>query len=157
MGCDIHAYLEVKDEEGKWCCEGEVLETTRSYGLFGFLANVRNYSHVPVIAQPRGLPEDIAYRTADAYEQWDNDAHTPSWLSVKELLDYDYDQVFWDRRVVKQTGPNSWSGAALAEEGEGEHPTLRAFLGDWWFEMVSNWGAYHADPSCVRIVFWFDN
>jgi hypothetical protein len=66
MGCDIHSAVEIK-REGKWEKVGDIFPLEdfmkeyhnkefgsepfdwRSYGMFGFLANVRNYSHVPCI------------------------------------------------------------------------------------------------------------
>jgi hypothetical protein len=174
MGCDIHSYAEVR-KDGKWEIVGDVFPLNdfdrewrkkthgcspfdwRSYGLFGFLADVRNYSHVPVIAQPKfTIPADVSSEVAEMYLGWKGDAHTASWLTLRELMEFDYEQVFWDLRVTKQVSANGWSGAALAEEGEGTHPTIREFLGAAYFrdvEVLKTLGA----PDDVRVVFWFDN
>lgn len=154
MGCDIHAYAEVRTDS-EWRYADEV-GFHRSYGLFGFLADVRNYSHAPVIAEPRSLPNDTSAEVLAEYDEWQADAHNTSWLLLAELVDYDYDQVFWDRRVTKQTAPNVWDGAALAEEGEGRHLPLREFLGEHYFKQLDGL-AKLGDPTDVRIVFWFDN
>lgn len=68
MGCDIHSHVESQNENGSW--ERVIWEQQeefdagpfdwRSYGLFGFLADVRNYSAVPPLADQRGLPEDVS-------------------------------------------------------------------------------------------------
>lgn len=168
MGCDIHSRAEVR-VEGTWRQVGDVFDlddwdrkhfgkekgdepfSLRDYGLFGFLANVRNYSESPVIAEPRGLPDDVDM-DEETREEWaDNWYHSASWLTLAELLAYDYDRAFWDRRIEKDG-----NGAARAEEGEGEHPTLRTFLGEWFFKRLDELAALGA-PEAVRVVFWFDN
>ena len=153
MGCDIHAYVEVKRGDNWELADETWLADGRSYGIFGFLADVRNYSHVPPISEARGLPDDVS-SAVDCDEYGGNHSH--SWLMLRELMEHDYDQVFWDRRVTKQIGPNHWDGAALAEEGEGKHVTLREFLGPWYFNELEKLKAV-GDPDTVRVVFWFDN
>jgi hypothetical protein len=148
MGCDIHAYAEVRTPHGWGASDLDVFDG-RNYGIFGFFADVRNYSHSPVIAEPRGLPDDVS--SAIRKEGDWTDAHSHSWLTLAELLAYDYDQTFWDRRIERDG-----NGAALAEEGEGEHLPLREFLGTWYFTELDRLAALGA-PEDVRIVFWFDN
>jgi len=170
MGCDIHSFAEVR-KNGKWeVVDDDVFPYTfsscgsepfhwRSYGIFGFLANVRNYSRVPTIEGPKhAIPVDASPTVVDKYEQWSGDAHTASWLTLRQLLEFDYDKVFWDRRITKQLGPNCWTGVGLAENEvtEGGHPTVRTFLGEHFFghlEVLKTLGAL----DDVRIVFWFDN
>jgi hypothetical protein len=150
VGCDIHDYAEVR-LDGRWTARYSIFDTDRNYAWFGFLADVRNYSHSPVIAAPRGLPDDA---DLDAEEREDAlwcDFHSHSWLTLAELLAYDYDQVIWDRRITK--GGN---GAALAEEGEGQHLPLREFLGETFFRRLQLL-AELGKPEDVRLVFWFDN
>lgn len=173
MGCDIHSFAEVR-RDGKWEVVGKVFPETsdymretygpmtsepfgwRSYGMFGFLANVRNYSHAPVIAEPKyALPDDVSDEVRDAYGDGD-DYHTTTWLTLRQLQEFNYDQVMWDRRVTKQVAPNYWDGAALAEEGEGEHLTVRKFLHQHFFEHLKALSQL-GEPDDVRIVFWFDN
>lgn len=160
MGCDIHSFVEVRPDD-RWVRSDAQFQHYpdyasdapffhRSYSYFGFLADVRNYSHSPVIADPRGLPDDSTLSPDDVDYALDA-GHSHSWLMLAELLAYDYDQVFWDRRVTRDG-----NGAALAEEGEGEHLTLRAFLGEWFFETLAALGKLGA-PEDVRIVFWFDS
>lgn len=168
MGCDIHCFAEVRNN-GKWEKVGKVFADAytdvvltdepfngRSYGLFGWLADVRNYSQSPVIAEPRGLPRDLSPEVNEQFEYWEPDAHTYSWLLLSELLAADYEQVIWDRRITRREAQGFYNGAALANEGEGEHMTLRAFLGEGYFEVLEALKALGA-PDNVRIVFWFDN
>lgn len=148
MGCDIHATAEVRTGDG-WRASDWLVFDGRNYGIFGFLADVRNYSHSPVIAEPRGMPDDVTPEVRGGGE-W-TDAHSHSWLTLAELLAYDYEQVFWDRRITRDG-----NGAALAEEGEGEHLPLREFLGAWFFSELDRLAAL-GPPEDVRIVFWFNS
>jgi hypothetical protein len=150
MGCDIHAIAEVRTA-GRWTASDWTVFDGRNYGIFGFLADVRNYSESPVIAEPRGLPDDVDMTDEQRQEWADGWYHSASWLTLAELLAYDYDRVFWDRRITR--GNN---GAARAEEGEGEHLPLREFLGEWYFTELQRLGALGV-PEDVRLVFWFDN
>lgn len=154
MGCDIHAYAEKRNGE-RWVevdCLPDAFDD-RSYGTFGFLAGVRNYSGVTPIAQPRGLPNDVSDYVRGQYDSWGGDGHTHSWLSLDELLAFDYSQPMEDRRVTRQVGPNAWSGGCTAEPGGGKATTYREFLGPS-FERGLN---ELKDAGVERIVFWFDN
>lgn len=174
MGCDIHSRAEVR-KDGKWEQVGYVFPlddfdrdyykrefgnepfTNRSYGLFAFLAGVRNYSGIEPISEPKGMPEDASLSVR--VEAEDDALHSHSWLTLAELLAVDYDKEIWDRRYTKQTGPNFWDGGATAELHEtelGTRETLREFLGERYFqtlEVLKGLGLMHD----VRVVFWFDN
>lgn len=170
MGCDIHTFIE-KRNKGTWeyIKDGVIPITSsfsveydkkivtnepfdwRSYGMFGFLADVRNYSECPVICSPKGFPEDASKEVLEEYNIRYGDAHSASWLTVKELADYDYHQVFWDRRIMKNN-----NGASKAEEGEGEYLSMRQFLGDNFFANLEALKLL-GNPEEVRVVFWFDN
>jgi hypothetical protein len=74
MGCDIHLYIEYKSKKTEfdgydsgWQSFGKSINPGRNYAMFGLMANVRNcYSDgkLPVLVEPRGMPEDAAYSTA---------------------------------------------------------------------------------------------
>lgn len=153
MGCDIHTNIE-RQKDGKW--ERLVFMPPiwdwRSYGLFGFLADVRNYSAVPPISARRGIPDDCHPRIAEDYEE-DGDCHSASWLSVEELLTFDYDASMVDRRVTRQVSPNFWDGGCTGTVEEGEKMTFRAFLGEAYFADLERLRA----AGATRVVFWFDN
>lgn len=171
MGCDIHTHAEVK-ENGTWKDAGKIFPInwggrigteyggpfeSRNYGLFGLLADVRNYSCIKPIAEPKyKIPEDAAKETREDYEGWEGDGHTASWLTLEQLLAVNYDEVFWNRRVTRQLAPNFIHGACLAEEGEGTHEVIRDFLGKTFFEHLEILKTL-GKPEDVRVVFWFDN
>lgn len=153
MGADIHTYAERKTQNNYERIDGITPFDWRSYGMFGFLADVRNYSDVTPISQARGLPVDVSPAVFEAYEGWSLDAHSPSWLSVDELARFNYDQPIEDRRITIQLAENFWSGAGTAEPGGGKLTTYREFLGEAFFADLEKLKAVGAD----RIVFWFDN
>jgi hypothetical protein len=73
----------------------------RNYNLFAILANVRNghgFAGVKTgegfnpIAPPRGLPHDITKRVQSDATAYGEDGHSHSWLTLHELLTYDWTQ-----------------------------------------------------------------
>ena len=84
MGCDIYSFAEVK-RKNKWTKVEEHFElddydknllkkekgdnpfTNRSYSLFAFLADVRNYDKCKPISKPKGLPCDIGDEVKHEY------------------------------------------------------------------------------------------
>ncbi len=114
MGTDIELFAEVK-RKGKWMKVGEVFDwpesmkklaqkfgpktdqpyMDRNYELFSILADARNSFGLTPISKPRGIPKDISKELKDklnaAYIDQDI---KPSWVSLKELLDFD-----WDKKI----------------------------------------------------------
>jgi hypothetical protein len=152
MGCDIHSHAE-KQDSGRWVSLDVEAFDDRNYGLFGWLAGVRNYSGLTPIAADRGFPGDASRNATKSYNAWSGDAHSASWVSVAELAAVDYDQTIEDRRCTKQLGPNMWTGGATCEPGEGKKETLREFLGQGYFTVLKRL----QDAGAERVVFWFDN
>lgn len=193
MGCDIHIFAESK-KNGKWIkneedvfgpdWQGRYAKDPfdwRSYGMFGFFADVRNYSNSPVLGPIKGLPDDSEYLNEKLenpmsfdYGYFDNgvattrkesifkdaDYHNETFYTLKELLDFNYDVPFENLRYTEVTrlpgGGVCSNGAAIAKPGSGTITTMREFLGDGFFnelECLKKLGA----PEDVRIVFWFDN
>lgn len=170
MGCDIHSVAIDTNgkpiEGGNWADGAEANEGKhwftgegepfgwRNYGVFGFLAGVRNYSGIAPISEPRGLPADIAAPHGD--EHWLGD-HSFSWLSVSELEAFDYDALAEDRRytgrITLPSGGSIISGACTAEPGNGKVMTWREFLGSDFFRDLEELKRIGAD----RVAFGFDN
>jgi hypothetical protein len=150
MGCDIHSRAE-RRVDGSWQIIPDLHPFDwRSYGMYGFLADVRNYSKVPPLAPPRGVPEDSPRNDDDRQGLGD---HSFSWLSLEELLSFNYDAIFEDRRVTRQIDHNLISGAVTADQGEGEQVSFRDFLGEAFFNDLEKLKAAGAE----RVVFGFDN
>lgn len=112
--------------------------------------------HNEPISEPTGIPHDVSEEVRHDYDKWGANAHSASSLTLRQLIEFDYDKEFWNRRVVKQTGPNSWTGAGTAEEGEGKVLTYRENLGELFFKHLKELKEI-GDPDDVRVVFWFDN
>lgn len=153
MGCDIHCYAERKTKDGWEDIPGIEPFDWRSYSLYGFLAGVRNYSGIPPISNPRGLPADSSETVKRERDDWDFDGHSTSYLTVEELLEFDYDRLTEDRRVTRLMPGGYMSGGQTCEPGEGKHLTFREFLGEGYFEELNRLKTCGVD----RIVFWFDN
>lgn len=162
MGCDIGAYAE-RRAGGAWKAIPRLRPfDRRDYGMFGFLADVRNYSGVPPISGPRGLPKDASRALRRLHRCWDpeigEDAdsasrHSTSWLSLHELTNFDYDQDVEDRRVNGQKLDGIWYGASTCAPGKGRMTTYRALLGNAFFEDLRMLRAADAE----RIIFWFSD
>lgn len=159
MGCDIHSYVEQRVSNGwtraHWGVTDKYGECEpfrdRIYAVFGWLADVRNYSAVPPISKPRGLPGDVSPDVLREYEEWGLDAHSASWLSVDELLAFDYIETFEDRRVTRGN-----DGGVTAEPGDGRLVSYREFLGHSFFEDLERLAEFNK-VAPTRVVFWFDN
>lgn len=154
MGTDIHAAIEYRESSehpwaalkypnkyfGKWEDEPEFttrLPIDRDYDLFAILANVRNgrgFAGVitgdgfNVISEQRGLPEDI---TSEARESGCTGEHSATWLSLADLLEFDWEQVATLRGVVD--APNfeyfdrmrEWNYAPKEWFGDVDGPNVR--------------------------------
>ena len=149
MGCDIHEFQE-KRINGVWVTadtwekdkywdgdgeqrleriEGTHINVGRNYDLFGLLAGVRRV--VEGSFEPKGIPDDVSLELKANYESWGVDAHTPSWLTLKELKEKSMELLLvdnWDDR---------W---------------IRGGLTHLINQMISD-----MPPEDVRFVFWFDN
>ena len=201
MGCDIHLFTEIKksiNSQNKWVNadnwrynpyyqEGnddgermlniESLYSGRNYELFGILAGVRDRNN-DSIDDPRGLPEDVSEVTKKESDRWDGDGHSHSWLTLKELKEYQ-----GLHPVVKREGFISPEAAELLDEGIETPDTWCAFtsVATWvkreWEEgydvlkpiidemdkrVREEFWVWGDEPKPeldekIRIVFWFDN
>ncbi|NVN99255.1 MAG: hypothetical protein HXX17_08025 [Geobacteraceae bacterium] len=140
MGCDIHMVLERK-HGNKWVGLGEVDRpvSARNYALFTELAGVRGESSTELPA--RGIPADASDLAAMLYEDWDGDAHTPSYVSMDEFLSA------WIR-VAAPEKKAKW----VADKLEGQSDTKYTLL----LELFSIYMDDHKEAE-YRLVFWFDN
>ena len=157
MGCDIHTRIEYLNKENEWVCgdfyrhnpyygvyDNEpyaVVEVCgdRDYLFFAMLADVRNYDDVPYIDDPRGIPDDVCEEVKEDYEGWEDDAHSASWFTLKELIEWNHHAPPMERNPITH----------LIEElkRRGEELNL------WWDDDETM--MERADR--LRFVFWFDN
>lgn len=98
MGADIHIWYERREGDGWVSVEDPPVEQSdewpepmggplarRNYAVFAFLAGIRNYKDLVPISAPRGFPDDYEDRDLGI-------ADAASWLSVDELVNFDYTQ-----------------------------------------------------------------
>ena len=140
MGTDIHMIAEVR-KDGVWHTildkvfvewKGTKFEKEtcvpykdRNYNVFAMLADVRNGigfaglrrgEKFNPISEPKGYPEDMCKDSEDflSYE------HSASWLTLKEIFDFDWTQIHRSFGVVSEKDyrdyvmkgelPGSWCG-----------------------------------------------
>jgi hypothetical protein len=184
MGCDIYSWVEAYNPQtSKWkvvrnAFPADDLDKSlyktdfvsapfrdRNYGLFGFLADKRNFACCEPLAQPRGLPADCDLEGGCAVMNESNvvqDEHvggvelrdgfnSHSWVLLRELVDFDYEKVFWNRRIKKGK-----DNAATTQEGEGVYQTYRELLGPAFFETLQIMQGL-GQPDHVRVVFCFSD
>lgn len=92
-----------------------VLYDGRNYDLFAILADVRNgYGNEPKrftpICPPKGLPGNLSNSIKQIADDWGADAHSHSWFTLKELLDFDWTQVGRKVGVVSAEQYFQWNG-----------------------------------------------
>ena len=130
MGCDIHPAIEFREAKGKpWQAvmqknpnhgkwEGEEamtasLDIWRDYNLFAILGNVRNGRGVAGIrtgggyepmSDNRGIPDDISPEAKGAL----SDEHSATWVTLREILFYDWQRVTTHEGVVDSTTFQRW-------------------------------------------------
>ena len=188
MGTDIHIAAEFF-ADGRWHLADIRPTEDRNYRAFAILADVRNgYGFagfstgevVVPISEPRGLPEDISpelrekieREVADVDDNQDEDwfwlgEHSFSWVTLKELMDYDLDAPIQvcgyvstdEAQRYRQSGevPRSW--AAWTPQPGFERIEWQVPLRDsapliqTLMDEIKGLG----EPEKVRLVFGFDN
>lgn len=126
-----------KQDEKCWRCAGtkncrDDWYEGRNYDDFAILADVRNgrgFAGIRTgdgfnpISQPKGIPEDATEEVVEYLESYGPDGHSHSYLTLKELLDFDWTQTTghmgvvsadvyydWWKRLGKKGFPATWAG-----------------------------------------------
>lgn len=151
----------------------------RNYNLFSILANVRNgYGFAGIdtgdgfipISEPKGIPKDASDFYKQEVKSWNGDGHSHSWLTLKEIEDYDWDRITVKRgfvtpeqyKVFKKNGkPDEWCGGTTNptyKQVEWKQ-TYRESVGDFLTKTVPNLKKIlkFKDVLDLRLVFFFDN
>jgi hypothetical protein len=172
MGTDIHTIVQVR-RSGTWerVSAPDALGD-RNYNLFAVLGDVRNgfgfagiktSSGFDPISSSRGLPEDVGFTVDEQFVHcarhytvphdddalWDCDEcswlgdHSYGYVTLRELLDYD-----WDGKTTELTGvvpllPNDWVGSVSYEE-------YRA-TGEFLSRMPTSYSGGVSGPNVVTI------
>jgi hypothetical protein len=165
MGCDIHGMMEAKNTDGYYVNRGDP-EIGRNYEMFAVLANVRNSYDLHPIDVPRGKPGNMCEELSALHEAWEGDAHSHSWVTLKDLKNFDLRQEFNDSHLVlnrDETGKITETCAGTT----GEHMGLvghRVVFGLWglscWLDFLCRMELAKLPGNTdddVRYVFFFDN
>lgn len=147
MGCDIHLHTEIKIE-GVWYHYTHP-SINRNYGLFSFMANVRNLhpeneNYIVPLCMPKGLPDNLSLVTKLDYERYGCDAHDMSWFNAKEI---NLLETWANRHHMSWWGADEWG----------------FLFGNFWHEFVEVCttkdyeGLFPTEIEDIRFVFWFDN
>ncbi|AQR77232.1 hypothetical protein ABNB59_17310 [Paenibacillus larvae] len=157
----------IKEEKEGTC---DFVNIPRNYRLYAALANVRNYDRITPISTPRGLPSDMSRVVYEQENEW-YWGHDHSWLTAKELSEFD-----WNQKIKFEGFVDDEQYSEFLENGV---PT-------WWHFEQRSWGKPYkhiqwtetlkdcvdtfytwsipklieladGDLESVRIVFWFDN
>ena len=192
MGCDIHAIVERREYVGGepwgWTNSGDP-DIGRNYEIYAALAGVRNYDEIPVVAEPRGLPggfqgkepqygwlrwedrREMPCSVFEAYfEDWVNDAHAATWLTLAELKAYDTSVTVYDNRLItSRDEAGKVYSLCRATSGRHEGPVGPRRIFAWpgedgetpWDRLIAymeNVRAHHdLSDDEVRLVAFFDN
>lgn len=145
MGVYMHTTVQVR-KEGIWETVDLDIFPGNHYGLYGWLADVRNYSAItPVLPEQRGVPDDF-----EVEEEWvwsgGYDFWGASWILASELASVDFDQTVEDRRCARGN-----DCGCTCEPGEGEKMTLAEFLGEPYVSGIKKVIA----RGDARMIFWF--
>ena len=181
MGCDIHGHLEINWGRSKRWWHVCNIPDDRNYDLFGIFAGVRNYVNAIPISERKGIPDNSSYVVNYDLEKWTDDGHSYSWLTWKEIKEYDWDQKFIDGRIStidlstgKETSKASYTHLQDISEEEVREigfelkylertardliPFIwRGFFGFMRHLAEGDDEAKGYGEENVRIVFWFDN
>lgn len=164
MGCDIHMIAERRskydDDKDGWVPiltplfknkryrKNQALSDSncpytfqpydnRNYELFSVLADVRNGYDINPIAEAKGYPEDMHAVSKWLLDGWDYVHHSPTWLSLDEILAYDWKGTKSPSYVINGTLADSCSD---------------------FLENMQMLREYAAKENCeVRLVFGFDS
>lgn len=164
MGCDIHMFVEYRPKDA-WM-NGDYflpedpsvadsprklieLYGDRDYPLFAVLANVRAYNLEECIDYPRGLPDDVTKYVKDVYKIWELDAHSTSYFTLQELIDFDEEHEPRDyigRHILRP----------LIDRLKQRADELNLIY-DFQWSTKRDTQELRNKANNIRIVFWFDN
>lgn len=163
MGCDIHPFVEYRRKGSEhWQGMGGEMSPGRNYRVFGALAGVR--SDLPALVEPRGIPDDLSFWTADSY-----------WLGITDKGDEiegmcTPDQAeewveYGARYRVHEADGRKWVSTPDAHTetwltGEEWRAAVASVDQEWTpaYKAIGAMLKSFEDDGCeTRVVFWFDN
>ena len=150
MGFDLFAFPE-RLEDGRYETDtSDRFFDWRHHGMWSFLGGWDEDLGVPCIARERGFPADGVQIEPFMSEGLPSDIFGMSWLSVQELLDYDYDTAFVGRFRNLEDGDGHVIGY-IPDPEAATNITVRTFLAPDYFKELARLAASGAE----RIVFFY--
>ncbi len=132
------SYGEKRNKIGIWEVVGaEGCLPFSDYKFSGFFADANNKSDVMPIDYDRGLPDDVSDRIRRIFNDWEEPIFV-SWLTVDELLDFDYEKPYQSSNSACKVDDISY----------------RTFFGDAYPSYIDTLKKLKA-KEIERIVFWF--
>ena len=184
MGTDIHIVAEYF-ADGVWHLADVELPEYRNYWAFAVLADVRNgYGFagfdrgepITPISLPRGHPDDLSQELRAPPDPEEEDYsreriwlgnHSFSWLTLKELLEYDLDAPMTLRGMVSAEAAKKYRETGEPPRSSVGWTRQSGFERIEWQEPIRNHASLVVDlidalidlgdPENVRIVFGFDD
>lgn len=154
------------------------LDGNRDYALFATIAGVRMYTDecIPV-SEPKGLPHDVCEFVKKESDEYGDDGHSHSWLTLKELRDYQalnpkfkYSGLLDEQQrhnLDHGIQPDHWCQGTnqpgyKRRDWEVDNDSLKRLIERMQQRahelMQCEWEVYDtALDEKIRIVFWFDN
>lgn len=193
MGCDIHMYSEELTEDGWKALDpwktyknddgspylsvdyNKMVYSSRNYSLFCMLAEVRGSEHA--LFDIKGFPNDTCDEIAKCFEEWGEDAHTPSYITAEEITKFLEGEPLWpycgflkkkdiaelmygienndpDWDVIERYEPHKYRNPQGTEDDFIEYTVdapIKYSVGNVFEEILGK------IPETGRVVFWFDN
>ena len=159
MGCDIHLFIEYKENtSNNWWCFGSEINPGRNYSIFAHLCGVRNYHNIKPITEPRGLPDDVSfdvlsantYCMSDHKDCGDDFIYKPE--AIKLILK-GYAKPYGNDRIVRP----DWHSHSWATAKELNQVLKEINCNAEWEVVLAILKKFEELGKDTRIVFWFDN
>ena len=181
MGCDIHAWLEIRHDNQWSTPDNTAVDLDRAYDTFGLFFGVRNHANFSPVAERRGFPRDASALVCHEYQTWRDGAHSASWLTWADVERLDREQSLLDAPIHEDdaagtslgtvagrsrlTPPEDMArarGESVTKDGHRfrrEHVQALDTLSTAWRATLDRMQALAADYGAgnVRLVVWFDN
>lgn len=173
MGCDIHAYVEYKNQNADrehWNTFGGRVNPGRNYLMFGYLAGVRYDG--PAVVPPRGIPDRLGWESSDDWWLWIVEEERCSCGESNRCSRADAERYHAHGSAYRgdKDGKPQWVQAPdwhtpswlTTDEFEAAITAYQKDDKDWgdpteYRALLAAMRVLESNGTKARIVFWFDN
>ncbi len=164
MGCDIHAYVDYKNNYGRHVhfCNPYI---SRNYELFTLLAGVRGPKESAVVS-PRGVPDHLNDWIVEGYVLWIGDKNAPGEVTrevADQLLSGTYpsstsrEATYWNENSITNPYIHTPSWLYLHELQEVQLRMVHTRSIELSAIIAMMKALNDGNPERSRFIFWFDN